>query len=316
MNITQRQATITVFILQIAGTIIAAIAIGLAGGNQITLLGLIAGAPIFLALLAGYLRGWEWARYINLVLVSALVAGPLIHPATARGFSPVVLIPAALALVLASYRWIAAAALGVIAVALIRSGGQGGYAQIDDLIAYLVAAGCMVVGRLIADQSQRVAQQSVAQAQAERARAEQQAVAVSQQAEELARRNTEQQRLLSLVSELEVPAVSLADDVLLVPLVGGFDTQRMLAVTDRLLRIVHDQRTRLVVLDIAGSASVDGAVARDLSQLARAIQLLGCKVAISGITAAVATTLIAQDVSFSHMTTVRSPQEALRLHAR
>lgn len=307
----QRRATIAIFMIQIVGALLGLLFFLITGEQPSALIALAVALPILAALLVSYWRGWELARYINLLIVSALVAGPLVRPALAPGFSPVVLIPAGLALVLANNFWIAGTTLGVIGVVLVRAGGQGGYTRLSDLLAYFVVAGGLIVGRMIAEQNQRAADLAVRQATAERERAERQARAAAEQTAELAHQNAEQQRLLSLVAALETPAVTIGPGVLLVPLVGAFDTARFESMTERLLAEVHRQRARLVVLDVAGSSTIDGPVAQALITLANAIQLLGCAVTLSGITADVASALVAQEVALHGLTTVRSPQEAL-----
>jgi rsbT co-antagonist protein RsbR len=134
---------------------------------------------------------------------------------------------------------------------------------------------------------------------------------LEQRAEDLAARNSEQQRLLELVSTLETPSVTVADGVLLAPIVGALDSRRALALTDRLLRDVHTQRTRLVILDISGVPALDDAVAEALLSTANAVQLLGCRVVLSGISAAMAATLVAQGNALENLAIVRSPQDIL-----
>ncbi|MCS6840851.1 MAG: STAS domain-containing protein [Roseiflexus sp.] len=68
------------------------------------------------------------------------------------------------------------------------------------------------------------------------------------------------------------------------------------------------------MLDIAGVSYVDESVARHLIQTTQALQLVGCRVAISGILPAVAATLASLDITLPDVLTCRSPQEALTLH--
>lgn len=137
---------------------------------------------------------------------------------------------------------------------------------------------------------------------------------LEQRAEDLAARNSEQRRLLELVSTLETPSVMVADGVLLAPIVGALDSRRALALTDRLLRDVHTQRTRLVILDISGVPALDDAVAEALISTANAVQLLGCRVVLSGISAVMAATLVAQGNALENLAIVRSPQDILAGH--
>jgi anti-anti-sigma regulatory factor/PAS domain-containing protein len=135
--------------------------------------------------------------------------------------------------------------------------------------------------------------------------------AAEQQAAVLREQNEEQRRLLELVDVLETPAVTLADNVLFAPIVGYLDHRRAEAFTERLLHEAHRDRIQLVILDITGVPMVDAAVANSLLGTARALRLLGCKVAISGISAATASALVEQDIALAGIRTVRSPHEAM-----
>jgi len=81
--------------------------------------------------------------------------------------------------------------------------------------------------------------------------------------------------------------------------------------TTRLLHDASAERARVVMLDIAGVPMMDIFVARGLVQAAQALQLLGCEVAMSGISPQVATTLTQLDVDLKLIRTVRGPQELL-----
>jgi len=122
---------------------------------------------------------------------------------------------------------------------------------------------------------------------------------------------TAEQQLLDLVVTLETPTIMLTEGVLLAPIVGHMDDRRQQALTTRLLQAVHDHRTRLVLLDIAGIGAVDSSVARGLIATVQAVRLLGCQVVITGISADVALTLTQLDLSLDGIATVRSPQEVL-----
>jgi anti-anti-sigma factor len=99
--------------------------------------------------------------------------------------------------------------------------------------------------------------------------------------------------------------------VLLAPIVGHLDPRRAEALMVRLLSVVHEQRARMIVLDIGGVSLVDTSVAGALLQTTQSLRLLGCAVALSGISANVAATLVGQGITLDNVMTVRGPQEAL-----
>ncbi len=137
---------------------------------------------------------------------------------------------------------------------------------------------------------------------------------VERRAAELAAQNEQQQQLIDLVNSLETSSISLTDDTLLAPIVGTLDGRRTQMLTERLLRDAYERRTKLVIMDITGVSIIDTYAARGLLDTANALRLLGCKVALSGVSAATAATLVQQGVSLEGLITVRTPQDALLLN--
>jgi anti-anti-sigma regulatory factor/Na+-transporting methylmalonyl-CoA/oxaloacetate decarboxylase gamma subunit len=144
-----------------------------------------------------------------------------------------------------------------------------------------------------------------------------------QQAEHLTQQMTQQvttleeqyhteRHLRELIDTLEVPTIILQEGVLLTTLVGTIDTRRAQHVMERLLLAARDQQAHLVLIDIAGVAAVDTQVAAALMQTARALKLLGCRVAITGIRAEVASTLTTRGIDLKGVMTARSPQQMLQ----
>lgn len=133
--------------------------------------------------------------------------------------------------------------------------------------------------------------------QAEQARAELQArVIASQQA---------------LLAELSSPLIPLADGVLVMPLIGSIDGSRAEQILETLLHGVIAQRARAVVLDITGVRAVDARVAETLLRAAGAIKLLGAAVLLTGISPAVADTLVGLDVDLGGIKTLASLREGI-----
>jgi anti-anti-sigma factor len=137
-----------------------------------------------------------------------------------------------------------------------------------------------------------------------------------QQAHELVEQYETQQRLLGLVATLETPVVALADQVVLLPIIGHVDTRRAQDLTTRLLDSVHRQRVRLVILDITGIAVMDTGVAQRLLQAAHAVRLLGAQVVLCGVRAETATTLVELGIDLTGTQTTRTAHEALERFVR
>ncbi len=127
-----------------------------------------------------------------------------------------------------------------------------------------------------------------------------------------ARLQETEQMLRNLVATLEIPAVEIADGVMLAPLVGQIDKQRADALLQRLLAVASARRIRLVVIDVAGVPAFDTLVAQSLLQTAQALELIGCQAAITGISPAMAQTITSLGVQMDSIAIARSPQEVLR----
>jgi len=308
MILTQRQIHHGVFGLVTIGGLLLLISSLASALNIQSTAAILIGTLLSGGLWIAYWRGWEHARLAVVILVTLLTA--LGIQDVSRDYDIIIFIAPVMALILTQPGWIVASAVTILGILLFRAEGTGVYASTSNLIEFAVIIAGLVFSRLATDNSQRLAE---AHARAERslAQAAQAAQQLQQQASELGQRNAAQQSLLDLVAELEIPAVQLANGVLLVPIVGHLDSRRAPALTWRLLEDAHTQHAQLVILDIAGVSVVDTVVAQALLQTAHALRLLGCMVFLSGIAAEVATTLVQLGIALEGITPVRNPQDAL-----
>ncbi|WP_437595397.1 PAS domain-containing protein [Sorangium sp. So ce590] len=112
-------------------------------------------------------------------------------------------------------------------------------------------------------------------AEAERAALQEQIIAAQQEA----------------LRELSTPLIPLADGVLAMPLVGTMDDARAAQIMETLLAGISSQRAHTAILDITGVRAVDALVADALTRTARAAQMLGARVVLTGICPEVARAL-------------------------
>lgn len=92
--------------------------------------------------------------------------------------------------------------------------------------------------------------------------------------------------------ELSTPLIPVAEGVLVMPLIGAVDRARAELIMETLLAGIVEQRARTVILDITGVPAIDAQVAEALLRLARASRLLGAETVLTGISPAVAQTLV------------------------
>jgi anti-anti-sigma regulatory factor len=136
--------------------------------------------------------------------------------------------------------------------------------------------------------------------------------------EEQARADEKQQLLDKLqfqadaIKQMEVPIVEIWKDVLLVPIVGIVDSTRAAALMEQLLSHISSRATRFAILDLTGIAILDTATADHLLKTARAAALIGSQVVVTGLSPAVAQTIVALGVDLSGLMTLGTVDAALR----
>ncbi|ABU58760.1 STAS domain-containing protein [Roseiflexus castenholzii] len=313
MGWTQRRINTFLFVLILIGSLAALADVLMRDALLMTRVGYAVAAASTGILLIAYRRGWEYARHLMALGIALVIAAFINEPYISQQMDLLHAVPMVIALVLTGPRWLLINAALLLVILLVRGEWSGVYTKPVNLAAYAVLAGGMALSRLAVDNAQRL-EAARRIAEEERERAANALTLAQQRANELERRNAEQEQLLRLISDLETPAITIADGVLLAPVVGRLDARRAQALNKRLLETAARQRARLVILDIAGVSHVDESVANSLIQTAQALQLIGCRVAVSGISPAVAALLASLSITLPDLITCRSPQDALTLH--
>jgi PAS domain S-box-containing protein len=139
----------------------------------------------------------------------------------------------------------------------------------------------------------------------ERKRAEQ---LLHEQRDALARLNEERGRM---IEEVSTPVVPVWRGVLILPIIGSLDTERMERATDAALREVMRTNAHSCIIDITGARIVDSHAVANLSNLVSALKLIGAEAIVTGVTAHAAHTLVGLGVDFTGMKTRRTLAEAL-----
>lgn len=111
--------------------------------------------------------------------------------------------------------------------------------------------------------------------------------------------------------ELSTPLVPIAAGVLAMPLVGTIDSIRAAEIMETLLAGIARQQARVAILDITGVRVVDTQVANGLVGAARAARLLGAQVVLTGISPAVAQTLVSLQLDLGDLVTLSTMQSGI-----
>jgi rsbT co-antagonist protein RsbR len=113
------------------------------------------------------------------------------------------------------------------------------------------------------------------------------------------------------IRELSTPVLRVRDRLLILPIIGGLDSQRARQLTQQLLSAIRETRARMVVIDITGVGMIDLTVANHLVQTVEAARLMGARAIITGLSSEVAQTLVDLGVDLSMMQTVGDLQGGL-----
>lgn len=187
-------------------------------------------------------------------------------------------------------------------------GPEGG---VSDFLTPVIAAAALIFLGLLAYILNDTLVGALDEAEQRRAAAE---GARSELEESLARvrqQSADQERLLDLVRDLETPVIPLLEGVLVLPVVGHLDTQRLGALTASLLNQVSERHARTVLVDLTGVSLIDTGTANHLLQLAQGVRLLGAEVMLTGIRADVAQTMVTLGVSLREIQTAASLQAGI-----
>jgi rsbT co-antagonist protein RsbR len=106
------------------------------------------------------------------------------------------------------------------------------------------------------------------------------------------------------IRELSTPVLQVRERLLILPIIGVLDDQRADQLTEQLLGGIRRHRAKVVVIDITGVADLDADVANHLVQTVDASRLMGAGVIITGLSPAIAQTLVTIGVDLSKMNTV------------
>nr|WP_263429470.1 PAS domain S-box protein [Nannocystis pusilla] len=118
----------------------------------------------------------------------------------------------------------------------------------------------------------------------------------------------EQKELLERMSS---PIIPIAAGVVVLPLIGQFDAARAERILDAVLSGVAQHGARVVILDVTGVSIADAPFAGSLLQITRAVGLLGAKLVITGVTPAIAQTLVGLGIDLRGLVTRGTLQDGV-----
>ncbi len=110
---------------------------------------------------------------------------------------------------------------------------------------------------------------------------------------------------------LSTPIIPIMDRIFVMPLIGSIDSMRARDITRALLAGIREHRAKIVILDITGVPIVDSGVANHLNKTIQAARLKGARAIITGVSDAVAETIVNLGIDWSGIETVSDLQTGL-----
>ncbi len=112
--------------------------------------------------------------------------------------------------------------------------------------------------------------------------------------------------------EVSVPVVRIWNRIILVPLIGVFDSKRAQLLTETLLASIEDAQAKIAILDISGIPIMDTLVAKHLLSTVAAARLMGTECFITGIRASISQTLVHLGIDLSGVVTKTTLDEGIK----
>jgi rsbT co-antagonist protein RsbR len=135
--------------------------------------------------------------------------------------------------------------------------------------------------------------------------------------EEIARINREKiSANAKTLMEMSTPVTPIWEGILLLPLLGLLDSQRTQDVMNKTLSKISESRAKVLVMDISGVSTMDTAVANQLLKITKATQLMGCETILSGLSPAIARTLVELGVNIGEVRTTATLRDSFELALR
>ncbi|MDX1283389.1 MAG: STAS domain-containing protein [Draconibacterium sp.] len=111
--------------------------------------------------------------------------------------------------------------------------------------------------------------------------------------------------------ELSSPVTKVWDNILILPVIGTLDSQRAQIMMENLLEKIVESGCTYSIVDITGVPTVDTQVANHLLKTVTSARLLGAECIISGISPAIAQTIVHLGIDLSAIRTKATLQDAM-----
>ena len=120
-----------------------------------------------------------------------------------------------------------------------------------------------------------------------------------------------EKELESLLGELSTPVLYAWKSIIIMPLVGTLTSDRAQKATQTILESINRYKVRYALIDITGVSVIDSMVAGQLIKTAKAVETLGSKAIITGVSADIASTIVDLGINMENVMTRNTLLEGL-----
>jgi len=113
--------------------------------------------------------------------------------------------------------------------------------------------------------------------------------------------------------DMSTPVTPMWEGILLLPLLGILDSERAQDIMNKTLNKISETRAKVFVMDISGVGSMDTAVANQLIKITKATQMMGCETIVSGVSPAIARTLVELGINVGEVRTTATLRDSFEL---
>jgi len=129
--------------------------------------------------------------------------------------------------------------------------------------------------------------------------------------EQLEQEQIQRNQLTQAVQALSFPTIPVLPGVLVLPLIGVLDQQRIIECQRVLMESLNQQPVQRLLIDLTGVQLIDAEGAIGMQRMLRAAYLLGAQTTLIGVRPEVAQALVGMGADLQHVATAATLQAAV-----
>ena len=124
------------------------------------------------------------------------------------------------------------------------------------------------------------------------------------------------EELTSLVKELSSPVIPVLNGILVVPMIGNYNEERIMDLMENVLMELSRQQANYLLIDVTGLKKVDAFTIQHIQKLNQAVQMLGGKCFLVGISAELSIRMINSGVDLEGIVSFMNLQQGVEFAIR